>query len=458
MTTLPHAVQFILDEFQSAGSVGYIVGGCVRDALLGKEPNDWDICTPLTPDEVKDVFKEFQVIDTGIKHGTVTVIVDKVPYEITTFRTDGEYSDGRHPDNVTFTKSLEEDLARRDFTINAMAYNEAVGLVDIFGGCFDLRHGIIRCVRNPEERFEEDALRILRAMRFAACLGFSIEEDTANAMNDLRENLNSVSKERISSELMKMFSTTDSDSLSRIMWAHAEIFGEIIPELQMLPFKTNSVFQRFDIYSHTVEAMRTTTNDPIVRMAILFHDIGKPYFENDSTNNGHCGKSVEISKDIMKRLRFENNVVREVAQLIERHEYHTKLYAEDRKAISEGSMFQLRKAIHEIGFEQSIRLIAVCRANVKAHSFLDMWRYLTTLDIAEKMLYQIKNSNECCDLKSLQISGIDLLELGVKPGKDIGRILNELLEVVMLHPYMNQHNWLLKIAEERMKNSGNNIK
>lgn len=285
---MPKNVDTAINLLQSAGFEAYAVGGCVRDSLLGKTPNDWDITTSAKPEDMKSVFADFHCIDTGIKHGTVTVVIDGEPLEITTFRLDGEYEDNRHPKSVTFTSDLGADLGRRDFTVNAMAYSKMTGTVDLFGGQNDLKNGIIRCVGDPDRRFNEDALRILRALRFASALDFEIEEKTAQSLLKNRALLGNISEERIAKELLKLVC---GKGAKRILTDFAPVLFEILPELQpMYKNSHDNPHHCYDIYEHTLIAVESIDSEPTLRFAMLLHDCGKPAVKKFD-ENGEIGRA-----------------------------------------------------------------------------------------------------------------------------------------------------------------------
>ena len=429
---LPKNVSLILNKFEEYGSIGYVVGGCVRDSILGKVPNDWDICTPLLPNVVKSIFAEYHTIDTGIKHGTVTVIIDEEAYEITTYRIDGVYSDGRHPDDVNFTDRLCDDLRRRDFTINAMAYNPKTGLVDEFGGINDLKYGIIRCVGSPYSRFKEDGLRILRAMRFASVLGFVIENETAEAMDRYRVLLKNISKERIMQEIIKMFSSSNPHNLARVLSLHELVLFSVFPCLNNVLDMSLSNDDIADCWNQTIHIIRNTPNDTIVRLAALFEDV----------------TSVEKAEEILRESRFDNNTIKAVMQLIERHELYHSLTGD---IVKDG--YLMRVLLHEIGTKQAFRLIFLWRSNIKAKTNIGKYDRLCDVEFAEMHITQAITENYCYTLKDLDISGDDLIELGFKPGKEVGETLNKLLQEVLKEPFKNKKNWLLNWARKELENA-----
>ena len=356
---LPRKVVLIIKNLQRHGYDAYAVGGCVRDSILNRKPEDWDITTSAKPEQVKRIFR--RTVDTGIEHGTVTVLIGKDGFEVTTYRVDGLYEDGRHPKEVTFTSRLEEDLKRRDFTINAMAYNDDERLVDAFGGMRDLNYHLIRCVGDPKERFSEDALRILRAVRFSAQLAFPIEPETAEAIKSLAPNLEKISAERIQAELVKLLV---SDHPERIQDAcELGITKVVLPEWDDMVFvKHNTPHHKYDVAAHTVHALQNVKNDKVLRLTMLFHDMGKPVMKTTDENGrdhfkGHAIASEQIAKTVMKRLKFDNDTIRKVTKLVAYHDYRM-----------EPTGANVRRAMHEIGVELFPYYLAVRLADTKAQS------------------------------------------------------------------------------------------
>ena len=320
---LPENVQKIITTLQMYGYEAYAVGGCVRDSLLNRTPGDWDITTSAMPGETKSLFDK--TFDTGIEHGTVTVVFGREGYEVTTYRIDGEYTDSRHPREVTFTRSLKEDLLRRDFTINAMAYNDKDGLIDIFGGKEDLQRKCIRCVGNAKERFSEDALRILRGVRFAAQLGFDISEDTKEGMRELAPTLRNISAERIQVELVKML-TSDRPELLKMAW-ELKITQIFLPEFdRMMETIQETPHHMYNVGEHTLHAMKNVRADKILRLTMLLHDTGKPALKTMDANGvahfkKHAAESEKIAGRVLKRLKFDNDTLRKVTKLVKYHDY-----------------------------------------------------------------------------------------------------------------------------------------
>lgn len=303
MIELPERVKEILDTIMEAGYEAYAVGGCIRDSILGRKPNDWDITTSASPYEIKELFR--RTVDTGIQHGTVTVMMDKEGFEVTTYRIDGDYKDGRHPSEVTFTASLKEDLRRRDFTINAMAYNEQNGLVDIFGGMQDIADGVIRCVGEPRERFSEDALRIMRAVRFSAQLGYQIEEKTKAAIEELAPTLKKISAERIQVELVKLVTSKHPEEL--LTAYETGITSVILPEFDLcMETEQHNPHHLYNVGMHTIHAMEVIPADKVLRLAMLFHDMGKPVCrETDERGIDHFHGHPQVSEEITGKVLRE---------------------------------------------------------------------------------------------------------------------------------------------------------
>ena len=434
---LPEKVKFIIDTIMAAGYEAYAVGGCIRDSILGREPNDWDITTSATPEQVKVLFR--RTIDTGIQHGTVTVMLDKEGFEVTTYRIDGEYEDSRHPKEVIFTPDLVEDLKRRDFTINAMAYNEEDGLVDVFDGMGDMEKGIIRCVGDPMERFTEDALRILRAIRFSAQLGYGIEENTKAAITKLAPNLRNISAERIQVELTKLLVSPHPDYMEIVY--ETGVSAIILPELDAC-MKTEQKHKchYLSVGKHILCSLNYVPADKYLRWAALLHDIGKPdtltVDEKGITHfYGHPKVSAGKSREILKRLRFDNDTLHVVCRLVEYHDIGIGA-APDMKRV--------RRAINKMGEDIFPMFLQLWYADIMAQSEYKMDEKLDAVRIWREMYEQIQDKQQCTSLKTLAVTGGDLIALGMKPGKELGDTLKELLEYVLDHPEENTKEKLLK--------------
>ncbi|MBR0410220.1 MAG: CCA tRNA nucleotidyltransferase [Eubacterium sp.] len=438
---LPVHVSKILNILEAHNYEAYVVGGCVRDCLLGKSPADWDITTSARPEQVKALFP--RTIDTGIKHGTVTIMMGKSGYEVTTYRVDGIYEDHRRPSEVTFTDSLKEDLMRRDFTINAMAYNESRGLVDLFGGADDLKRGMIRCVGDPEERFEEDALRMMRAIRFAGQLDFEIHEDTLRAIRTKRELLRNVSAERIQMELLKMM-ISDHPDIIRTAW-EVKLTDIFLPEFnQMMITPQNNPHHRFTVGEHTLHALTCIPANPILRLAILFHDIGKPLTRSTDEEGidhfyRHDKVSSQLTRVILKRLKFDNRTIDLVTTLIL---YHDTRFKDPRG----NGRRQVRRMMHKVGPSLFPYLLKVMEADVRAQSTYMQEMKLDILAETEEACQEILAAEDCLSLKDLKINGNQLKDLGISEGKTIGSILNTLLSMVLEHPELNEYIYLEELA------------
>lgn len=437
---LPRKVVLIIKNLQRHGYDAYAVGGCVRDSILNRKPEDWDITTSAKPEQVKRIFR--RTVDTGIEHGTVTVLIGKDGFEVTTYRVDGLYEDGRHPKEVTFTSRLEEDLKRRDFTINAMAYNDDERLVDAFGGMRDLNYHLIRCVGDPKERFSEDALRILRAVRFSAQLAFPIEPETAEAIKRLAPNLEKISAERIQAELVKLLV---SDHPERIQDAcELGITKVVLPEWDdMVGVKQNTPHHKYDVAAHTVHALQNVKNDKVLRLTMLFHDMGKPVMKTTDENGrdhfkGHAIASEQIAKTVMKRLKFDNDTIRKVTKLVAYHDYRM-----------EPTGANVRRAMHEIGVELFPYYLAVRLADTKAQSSYERRGKLENIIQIRELYRNALRNKECVTLKDLAVTGTDLINLGIAPGKELGTLLNELLDMVIEDPAWNQKGKLCDYVKER---------
>ena len=437
---LPRKVVLIIKNLQRHGYDAYAVGGCVRDSILNRKPEDWDITTSAKPEQVKRIFR--RTVDTGIEHGTVTVLIGKDGFEVTTYRVDGLYEDGRHPKEVTFTSRLEEDLKRRDFTINAMAYNDDERLVDAFGGMRDLNYHLIRCVGDPKERFSEDALRILRAVRFSAQLAFPIEPETAEAIKSLAPNLEKISAERIQAELVKLLV---SDHPERIQDAcELGITKVVLPEWDdMVGVKQNTPHHKYDVAAHTVHALQNVKNDKVLRLTMLFHDMGKPVMKTTDENGrdhfkGHAIASEQIAKTVMKRLKFDNDTIRKVTKLVAYHDYRM-----------EPTGANVRRAMHEIGVELFPYYLAVRLADTKAQSSYERRGKLENIIQIRELYRNALRNKECVTLKEVGVTGTDLINLGIAAGKELGTLLNELLDMVIEDPAWNQKGKLCDYVKER---------
>ena len=422
---IPSGANEIIHSLQNNGYEAFLVGGCVRDSILNRPIHDYDITTSATPDEMMEVFKDKRIIETGLQHGTITILIDGEAYECTTYRIDGNYSDSRRPDSVTFTQSLEEDLKRRDFTINAMAYNDEVGLVDPFNGMEDIKHYKIRCVGRAEDRFSEDALRILRAIRFASQLGFVVDSDVSLNIHKMYRNLENISIERINSEFCKI--AVSSDFCVQMVLYH-EVFSLFIPEIKsMIKFPQNNPYHVYDVWNHTVHAIEYCESDDLVtRLAVFFHDIGKPHCYQDGEDGirhfkGHGRVSADMIDEIMKRLRFDNDTREKVVELVY---YHDATFEVGKKYV--------KRWLNKIGEEQFRRLLNVRRADIKAQADMDQETRLQKINNIGYILDEILQDDECFSLKDLAVNGKDVMDtMLIKSGKDVGYWLNEILTRVI---------------------------
>ena len=431
---LPEKVKVMIQTLEAAGYEAYAVGGCVRDSVLGRVPADWDITTSALPKQVKELFH--RTIDTGIEHGTVTVMMDKEGFEVTTYRVDGEYRDHRHPEQVNFTGELKEDLRRRDFTINAMAYNDRCGMVDAFGGIEDLKHGVIRCVGVARERFEEDALRILRAVRFAAQLGFEIEKDTADAARTLAGNLKDISAERIQTELVKLLVSPHPEMLRTAY--ELGITRVVLPEFDvMMETPQHHPHHMYSVGEHTLKALEFTDPEKVLRLSVLFHDFGKPQTRTTADGvdhfHGHAKISAQETVRIMRRLKFDNATMDQVKRIV--------LYHDVRPQPDER---QIRRLLHRAGEDIFPGLFQVMGADILAQSEYRKIEKLVNLERVHQVYDEILKRKDCISLKNLQVTGKDLIAAGMEPGKKIGEILNQMLEDVLETPEHNEREYLLK--------------
>ena len=432
---LPEKVSFIINTLMRAGYEAYAVGGCVRDVMLNRTPMDWDITTSAKPHEVKQLFGH--TIDTGILHGTVTVMLEQEGFEVTTYRIDGEYEDARHPTEVSFTSDLLEDLKRRDFTINAMAYNDAQGLVDAFDGVGDLKRGIIRCVGRATERFSEDALRMLRAVRFSAQLGFVLEEETRAAIVELAPNIAKVSAERIQMELVKLLMSNHPEEICAAY--ETGLTAVFLPEFdRMMETAQNNPHHCYTVGEHTLMALQGVEADKVLRLTMLLHDVAKPVCHTTDENGidhfyGHPQKGSEMARMILRRLKFDNDTTDRVSALVRWHDDNPEL-----------SPRSVRRAISRIGLERYPALFAVKRADTLAQSTYCREEKLTYLDAYEALYHEVMEKQQCLTIKQLAVTGSDLIEAGMQPGKEIGSVLKQLLELVLEAPELNTKEKLLK--------------
>lgn len=436
---LPVQVAEIIHTLQRAGFEAYAVGGCVRDSILGRKPDDWDITTSAKPEQVKSLFA--RTIDTGIKHGTVTVLKDRTGYEVTTYRIDGEYEDGRHPKDVVFTASLKEDLKRRDFTINAMAYNEEDGLVDIFDGVGDIERGIIRCVGEPKERFTEDALRMMRAVRFSAQLGYEIEEKTQGAISQLAGTLEKISAERIQVELVKLLVSAHPERIRTCY--ELGLTAVFFPEFdRMMETQQNNPHHCYSVGEHTIHSLMNIRADRCLRLTMLLHDSGKPGTKTTDENmvdhfHGHVELGEQIARTVLRRLKFDNDTISRVARLVRVHDVR----------IAPGAKY-MRRALNRIGEDLFPELFEVKEADMKAQSLYQRREKEEELALMRRFYEESRAAGDCVSLKTLAVNGSDLIAAGARPGKELGGVLKALLDCVIEDPSCNTREFLLKKAEE----------
>jgi len=436
MLDIPSPARFVLEQLHTAGFAAYVVGGCVRDSLLGRTPGDWDITTAARPEQVHEALAGIPVLDTGLQHGTVTAVVENVHLEITTFRTEGSYSDHRRPDSVSFAETVEEDLSRRDFTINAMAFSPKTGLIDPYGGQNDLKAGILRGVGDPQRRFDEDALRILRGLRFAARLQFSIEERTAAAMLAQKHLLESLARERVQAELLPLLCAPGAVEVLR---QYAEIFAVILPEIApMFGFDQQNKHHLYDVWEHTLQTMLHIAPDPCLRLVMLLHDCGKPAcfsidFRGDGHFYGHAAQSARLAQGALTGLRCSKELTDRVVRLIY---YHDHDILDSRKS--------LLRWLGRLGEEDLRALLHIKIAdNLGQHPrYLRVERFQKTLSSLDTLLVQ----QPCFDRSALALKGGDLLPLGYR-GAAVGKALDDLVAAVIDGQVQNKKEDLLAFLQ-----------
>ncbi len=429
----------MIETLNWAGFEAYAVGGCVRDCIMEREPDDWDITTDASPAQVKKLFR--RTVDTGIQHGTVTVLLKKTGYEVTTYRIDGEYEDNRHPKQVTFTKSLEEDLKRRDFTVNAMAYHPREGLIDLFNGIDDIERECIRCVGDARERFSEDALRIMRGIRFSAQFGYVIEEKTRQAAGELSGNLKSVSAERIRVELVKLLVSSNPDYLRKAY--EMGITKIVLPEFDVcMETPQNNPHHCYSVGEHTLESLKAIRADKVLRLTMLLHDIGKPLTKTTDENGkdhfkNHPRESAKLAHEILRRLKFDNDTLHKVCRLVEYHDWAIDL-KEDVKIST------VRRLIAKIGEDAFPDMFEVNRADMLAQSTYKREEKIRKQKRLEVLYREIQEKKQCLSVKQLMVNGRDLMEAGLKPGRELGEILQRMLADVLEEPAHNEKEYLLR--------------
>lgn len=442
---VPKRVKEILDQLHKSNHEAYIVGGCVRDMILGIEPHDYDITTSAEPMEVKAIFD--RTIDTGIEHGTVTVMMGEESFEVTTYRLDGDYTDHRRPDRVDFTKSLTEDLKRRDFTINAMAYNPEEGVVDLFEGQKDLEAGIVRCVGVAKERFREDALRMLRAVRFAARFGFDIEDKTAEAIGKLASLISNVSAERIHMELTKTL-CSDHPEYMELLVTYG-LIDDIIPEYRaIIGLKQNNPYHQYTVDQHTYNTLKHVPPEEALRWTMYLHDIGKgttKSTDEEGTDHfyGHQEVSERIANDVLGRLKFDNKTRKKVLLLIRNHDYRFP-----------ATLKSVRKAMAKVGADYFEDYLTVQQADILGQATDKIEARLADLTVKRKMMKQVTEEGQCVSIRDMAISGGDIMALGLPSGAIIGEVLKHLLEMVIESPDLNTREALLQASKAYLSARG----
>lgn len=432
---IPQEVNTAIKALEAEGFCAYAVGGAVRDCLRGESASDWDIASSALPKQVEAVFADCRVIETGIKHGTVTVIVGKMPIEITTLRIDGDYTDNRRPDSVEFTSDITADLSRRDFTVNAIAYSPSRGILDPFGGESDIKSGIIRCVGKPERRFNEDGLRIMRALRFASTLGYRIEEETANAITRNRSLLRNIAAERIAKELLKLLCGR---AAAQTMREFPLVMFEIIPELQPLfGCAQNHPYHIYDVWEHTLHSVDACPASEEIRLAMLLHDIGKPLCRITDENGidhfpNHGERSEEIAREVLRRLKLSNKICRDVETLVKYHDIQSEYM--------EAPAF--RKWLGVLGEKYFMMLFDIKRADISAQAPQYRNR-LELCDTAQAKAEKIIANGECLTLSDLAVNGRDVQRAGFC-GEQIGKVLNAMLELVLCGKVQNEKAQLIE--------------
>lgn len=438
---IPPGVERILQTLTDAGYEAYLVGGCVRDLLRGTEPHDWDICTSARPEEAERCFSGHRIIETGLKHGTITVLEDGEPYEITTYRTEGPYSDSRRPDYVEFVSSLEADLARRDFTMNAIALGLDGGLRDPFGGADDVKTGVIRCVGEPAHRFQEDGLRIMRALRFASLLGYKIESGTAGAIHENRHMLKYVAAERINVELSKLLV---GERAGDILRQYPDVMCQFWPELgPLVTLEQNNPWHCWGGWEHTIHTVEAASPDLVLRLTMLLHDIGKPSCKSTDENGidhfyGHPAVSANLADQMLRKSEFDNRTRERVVLLVERH---------DVQLLPRSQV--LRRWLNRLGPEAFCQLLEVKQADSMGQAPEKVRDRLAELDEIKAKAERILAERQCLTLKDLAVDGRDVIAAGIEPGPEVGRVLNGLLERVLSGETPNTRKTLLELIDSQ---------
>ncbi len=441
---IPDDVKIIMNKLNEYGFKAYVVGGCIRDSLLKRNISDWDICTNAKPNEMLSVFKDFYTIETGIKHGTLTVVLNNTNYEVTTFRVDGDYSDNRHPDSVEFVDDIVMDLSRRDFTINAMAYNEVEGLIDPFGGQGHIRFKDIQCVGKPDDRFQEDALRMLRAVRFASQLGFEIQLDEIVSIKNNSDLIKNISHERIRDELIKIL-MSDMPEWGIGVLKNYGLMNNIIPKLETC-FKCpqNNPWHYLDVGTHILATLMDAPKDLNTRLALMLHDIGKPIVKTTDESGvdhfyEHEKESANLAWNWMREYKFDNQTIDEVYELILWHDYFI-----------DPSKRGVKRILYNLGIEKTLKLLDIRVQDVKAQSTEFLKPRLEKIEKIRKTIDEIVAKEEAFQVKDLKINGDDLIGLGFKPSKELGNCLNNLLDMVIENPELNDKEILLGLAGKQI--------
>lgn len=435
---IPDGARRILQTLNSAGHEAYLVGGCVRDLLRDVEPHDWDVCTSALPEETERWFADRRIIETGLKHGTVTVMEEGEPYEITTYRTEGPYSDSRRPDFVRFVPDLEEDLARRDFTMNAIAMDLQGNLRDPFGGVDDIKAKLIRCVGEPDHRFQEDGLRVMRALRFAAVFGYKIEKQTAQAVHKNRTMLGRVAAERINAELCKLLVGKDAGNVLR---QYPDVFCQFWPQLgPLVTLEQNNPWHCWGGWEHTIHAVEGAPTDVTLRLAMLLHDIGKPACKSTDENGidhfyGHPAVSAQLAEQMLRELKFDNRTRERVVLLVERHDAQLPPRSQ-----------VIRRWLNRLGPEAFFQLLEVKRADNMGQDPEKVKDRLAELDEIRAKAKQILVEGQCLTLKDLAVDGRDVMAAGIAPGPEVGKTLEALLEQVLSGKTPNERGTLLQLV------------
>ncbi len=430
---IPSKAKTIITLLENAGFEAFCVGGAVRDSIMGLNPTDWDITTSASPEDTVMVFKDYKTVDTGLKHGTLTVVIDKTPFEVTTYRVDGDYNDNRHPENVHFTKKLSDDLSRRDFTVNALAYNDKTGLVDLYGGQEDIYNSIIKTVGNPSARFQEDGLRIMRALRFASVLGFTIESETAKAIHDNKDLLKNISAERLAVELSKLVCGKNAFNILTEYW---DVLSVFIPEIKSaVGFKQYGKKHAYDVWEHICHTVDTIPQDKILRLTMLLHDLGKiPTHKLDENGNStfknHATIGGDMAREILTRLRFDKKTINRVSFLVANHDFEPPLSKTDLKKNLKN------KTVDDI---KTLLTIKKSDRGALSESYRDISK---ESEQCLKWLDETEKNNECCKIAQLAITGDDLKKKGLK-GEDIGKALDTLLDAVIEGKLQNKKEDLL---------------